>query len=169
MKQKNLYVLVGAPGSGKSTWAAAYAKEHNALHVSRDQIRFEMIKEKDGYFSKEDDVFAAFCNTITNGLKESSYTEVIADATHLNQIGRYKLLSNIDYSNANLIAVVFTTPLKTCIERNEQRSGRSVVPRSVINRMFNSMRTPLYDELQHFNEVWKVNVDGSIEKIKNDE
>ena len=96
MKQKNLYVLVGCPASGKSTWAEKWAEQTGALHVSRDKVRFGLLQPGDDYFAKENEVFDAFCNTITAALKKSNYLNVIADATHLNQFGRRKLLDNID-------------------------------------------------------------------------
>jgi predicted kinase len=34
--------------------------------------------------------------------------------------------------------VFFDIPLETCLERNEQRTGRAYVPRSVIRRMYAS-------------------------------
>ena len=66
MKNK-LYVMIGCPGSGKST----YAKKHfpHALYVSRDEIRFNLIAENEEYFSKEDEVFTEFINAINLGLK----------------------------------------------------------------------------------------------------
>ena len=44
------------------------------------------------------------------------------------------------------IAVNFIVPLKTCLERNEQRSGRALVPRSVIRSMFDSFEPATVDE-----------------------
>ena len=41
------YVMVGAPGSGKSTYAAKLAKEHNAIIISGDDIRAELYGSAD--------------------------------------------------------------------------------------------------------------------------
>lgn len=163
MKQKNLLVLVGPPGCGKSTWATQFAKEHKALHVSRDVIRFSMLEDGEDYFAKEDKVFDTFCDYIKEGLKCDDFEYVIADATHLNQIGRHKLLYKIDpAADINLIAVVFDTPVAECVNRNNQRTGRSCVPISVLRRMAYSMTDPAQDQLQTFSEVWHVNEKGEI-------
>lgn len=165
MKQKNLLVLVGPPGCGKTTWADKFAEENNALHVSRDRIRFSLIKENNGYFSKEDKVFKIFCDTIRKGLESDEYDYVIADATHLNQVGRYKLLSSINYTpDINLIAVEFHTPLDVCLSRNSLREGRACVPVAVVRRMFSSFVSAKNDENYHFNEVWSVNENGELTK-----
>lgn len=45
----NLYILIGAPGCGKSTWA----KEKKALGwniVSRDEIRYAYLKNNEEFF-----------------------------------------------------------------------------------------------------------------------
>ena len=163
MKQKSLLVLVGAPGSGKSTWAAKFAKEHKAVHVSRDAIRFSMLEDNEDYFAKEDEVFDTFCNYIKESLKCDDFEYVIADATHLNQIGRHKLLSKIDpAADINLIAVVFDTSVSECVNRNKQRSGRSHVPENILRRMAYSITDPAQDQLQTFSEVWHVNEKGEI-------
>ena len=70
-----LYVACGIPGSGKSTYLANYVKSHytNKLSnmykiVSRDAIRFSLLKEGDDYFSCEREVFNTFIKEIFNTL-----------------------------------------------------------------------------------------------------
>ena len=140
MKNK-LYIMVGCPGSGKST----YAKKNlpDALYVSRDKIRFNLVKENEEYFSKETEVFNTFITKINEGLRQS--LDVVADATHLNRVSRFKLLNSlkIDKEKTEVIAIVMFTPLSICIERNENRKGtRSYVPKDVIEKMYHSFKTP---------------------------
>ena len=47
-----LYVMCGVPGCGKSTWCKNNVPE-DAVYVSRDEVRFSMLKPTDAYFSKE--------------------------------------------------------------------------------------------------------------------
>lgn len=44
-----LYVICGIPGSGKSTWIKNHTSSE--ILVSRDAIRFDMVKEDEPYFS----------------------------------------------------------------------------------------------------------------------
>ena len=65
-----LYLLCGAPGCGKSTWAKQMAQ--NAIHVSRDMIRFNLLNDNDDYFDKENEVFRIFVKTIQEGLNNNN-------------------------------------------------------------------------------------------------
>lgn len=49
-----LYILCGPSGCGKSTWRNEFIKDYNnRIHyVSRDEIRFSLVKEGEDYFSK---------------------------------------------------------------------------------------------------------------------
>lgn len=102
-----LYVLCGAPGCGKSTWAKGMAQ--NAIHISRDIIRFNLLDENDDYFDKETLVFKLFIKAIQEGLNNNN--NVIADATHLNLGSRQKLLSNLNLDNVYVKVVYFRVPL----------------------------------------------------------
>lgn len=146
MMKNKLYIMIGIPGSGKST----YAKNHfpNAVYISRDEIRFNLVSENEEYFSKEDKVFSEFIYMINKNL--SIGKDVIADATHLNPRSRTKLFShlNINPTKTEIIAVVMRTPLEVCLDRNENRKGtRSYVPPQVIKNMYSSFKEPTMKEL----------------------
>lgn len=49
MKQKNLYLMCGPAGSGKSTWIRKQIAMSKAecLHISRDVVRLEFLKDND--------------------------------------------------------------------------------------------------------------------------
>lgn len=137
--------MVGIPGSGK-TW---YAK--NKLmrgpewrYVSRDEVRFNLVSADEEYFSKEKEVFNQFVNTIKAAFKEDEVTNVIADATHLNEASRNKI-RRIFSNNYNIIPVVVICDLDTAIERNNNREGRARVPASIIRCMYRRFQDPDFD------------------------
>jgi len=162
MKNK-LYVVCGVPGAGKST----FCKKHLTMfgntvkYVSRDDIRFSIVKENEEYFSHEAEVFDKFIEEIKNGLINAEAT--IADATHLSPGSRNKLLRNLGSSlkNCEVIALVFRNGLDTCLRQNEKRAGtRSYVPVDSIKNMYDWFRNPGFDE--GFDKIIVVYPNGEI-------
>lgn len=140
-----LYIMMGTPGSGKSTWIQNHLDEHT-VWISRDDVRFSMVAEDEEYFSKEKEVFKEYVRRINNAL-ENNYN-VFADATHLNKASRNKLLTAINSElNIEIDVVWIKTPLEDCISQNDNRKGtRSFVPRSVIRRMNSQIEAPEFEE-----------------------
>lgn len=151
MKQKNLFVLCGTPGCGKSTWVKNRVEENGGVWVSRDVIRFGMLKEGEDYFAHENEVYDKFVQTIQEELDKGG--DVYADATHLNEKGRIKLLDCLNLEDVKLTAVRFDVPLEVCLERNEMREGRARVPKSVVRRMWHSRTDPAFDYKYKFDEI----------------
>ena len=106
----------------------------------------EQLKEGDDYFSKEDKVFEIYVSEIKKSLDFNDNT--FADATHLNERSRAKLLKALKENllNIEVNAIYFKTPLDVCLARNEQREGLALVPREQVRKMFYSMTEPLEEE-----------------------
>lgn len=162
MKHK-LYMMIGCPGVGKST----FCKNHITMfgddvkYVSRDDIRFSIVKEDEEYFSHETEVFNKFIDEIKDGLKNAEAT--IADATHINSGSRTKLLRKLGDSlkDCEVIAVVLRNGVDTCIRQNEKRKNtRSYVPRDVIENMYEHFRSPSFDE--GFDKIIVIYSNGEI-------
>lgn len=150
MKQKNLWLLVGIPGSGKSTWVREQLDSEHKHWISRDAIRFEVVQEDEEYFSKEKKVFGLFARAVQADIDSDFITDIYADATHINEASREKLLGRLkNLENVNLNAVVFDISLETCLERNAQRTGRACVPETAIRNMYNNFRNPALDKRQY--------------------
>lgn len=163
---KTLYIMSGIPGSGKSYWATNHVEKLNGrvAYVSRDEIRFSLISDKDKYFSKEKEVFNTYVATIKEKLKE--YDAVIADATQINTKSRTKLLRalGMDIRNVKIVAMVIETDLETALERNGRRDKKTRVPVQAIEDMFMKKNLPTLKE--GFHEVW-IYKDGKYNLHKN--
>lgn len=133
-----VYLMVGCPGSGKSTYLKNNVDEKQV--VSRDKIRFELLKDGEAYFSKEKAVFKIFIEKIQELIDNGE--DVFIDATHLNKASRFKTISNLDLKGAEVTAIVIKTPLDTCLARNAQRTGRALVPEESVRSMFRFTSQP---------------------------
>lgn len=144
MKQQTLYLICGPAGSGKTTWVKSNATQFDsARHISRDEIRFAMLKDGDDYFKYEKKVFRTFVNEIQKALDEGIEI-VYADATHINTASRMKTMRALKIAeNVKVIPVYFDTPLSLCLERNAMRSGRALVPDDVIKQMYSNKTSPI--------------------------
>lgn len=151
--------MCGTPASGKTSYVKAHAKPED-LVVSRDEIRFSMLTPGIPYFSKEKEVFREFCKRINEGI--DVYDTVWADATHISNASRWKLLRNI---NANafeeIVFVSVETPLEECLLRNSAREGLAQVPEDSIRSMAASYRRPSVNDFLSLDNV-------KIEVINND-
>ena len=104
---RELHLLVGCPGSGKSH----FVNQQEGMKISRDQIRFAMLKPNDDYFAKEKQVFETFVFEVNTALNSGENVVVWADATHNKIQGRKDLLKNLNIpKNTKLIVENFTTP-----------------------------------------------------------
>lgn len=131
-------------------------------YISRDEIRFSLLEDKDDYFSKEKEVFRTFYTNINSAIDK--YDRIFADATHLDALSRAKILNQINKNNLKEINVIFlNTNLDECIKRNANREGRSVVPEEVIRSMYQKLTLP--DISEPFNNIYIVNINGDIDKI----
>ena len=153
-----LYIMCGAPGTGKTY----YAKKHMMQgpgwrHISRDEVRFEIIKDDEEYFSHETKVFNNYINRIKNAFNEDGVFNVIADATHLNWASRRKLINALGstLNKVDVIPVVLNTDLFTAEEQNDQRTGRACVPLSAVRRMYGQTTDPK-DDPYHYTAIMYV-------------
>ena len=145
---KKLIVMVGIPASGKSTYCKNHFNTPDCKYISRDEVRFSIVKEDEEYFSKEKEVFNQFVELIKDAIKNDNYSTIIADATHLNERSRAKLMRALGPAliETRTSAIVMKPSLTTALKRNENRTGRKFVPKGQIRRMYSSMTMPTEEE-----------------------
>ena len=159
MGDKRLYVAVGIPGSGKSYYFMSMNKyNHSYKRVSRDDIRFGIIKPDEKYFAHENVVYKEYIHQLQEAIDDDSIEWVCADATHLTKRSRAHLFKNLDLTKVDSIFILWhDVPLETAIERNEFRVGLRKVPESAIRNMAESLEPPTVDENPLIAAVIKIN------------
>lgn len=157
----SLVLMMGVPGSGKTTYAKKFIGE-NDIYVSRDEIRFSLVAEDEPYFSKEDEVLQTFIRTINDALPIAQ-RYVVADATHLNMGSRAKILKNLHNKPDAIYVIYMAVSLQTALERNAQREGRALVPETSIKNMYQSITLPRKEEGIKMT-LW-LNEDGSTKEV----
>lgn len=157
---KTLYLTVGVPGSGKST----FCEKMVGKRVSRDAIRFSMIDDNDEYFQKEKDVWREYVRQIQEEINANN--TVIADATHLNKKSRQKLLNALDLKDYVVFVLYFDVSLSTCLARNAKRTGRENVPKDVVTNMYSHMTEPTLEEDDRYYMILSINDEGLIYRLE---
>ena len=153
--KKQLIIMCGVAGSGKSTWVMNHIDDFKGTtsYVSRDAVRFSMLNDEDDYFAKENEVFNKFIETIKGHLEFADTT--IVDATHITIGSRRKLLNALGGSlkDVKIIIMVIKNDLTTILKQNAKREGRAKVPEGTIKSMYKSFIMPTFDE--GFDEIWE--------------
>jgi predicted kinase len=150
--------MCGLPGSGKSTWVKDRISQYGGKHISRDEIRFSMLNDEDDYFANENKVFKEFVCRANEAIANDNILDVYIDATHLSRGSRAKIRKELKLTGYTglFIAVYFDVPAEICKTRNRIRTGRELVPDSVIDNMTKSFTKPVYG----FDEVWTIDFEG---------
>lgn len=148
-KKGVLTVMVGPPGSGKSTEADRLAKKYGYSIVCPDLIRKELYgDERIQGDSKE--VFALAFERVRKLLPE---TGVIFDATNCRREYRIRLLDETEGYRTMAIACVSTAPLDICLENNDLRWRK--VPDYVIRSMYGSLQAETPSCMEGFDLIMR--------------
>ena len=146
-------ILIGVPGSGKSTWVKANGDL--SLILSRDEVIMEMGEGKnytEAYQSLDaEKVNIEFDKRRREAIK--SGRDLIFDMTHMTAKSRRRSLQGLPKSMKRK-AVVFLVGYKTLLERNEKRAleeGKNIPHHVLLNMMGNysvPLRSEGFDEIE---------------------
>jgi predicted kinase len=133
------FVLIGAPGSGKSVSARKLSKEYDAVIVSGDDIRRKLYGDAPNQGN-----YVQIHDRIIEQLEENVGKSVIVDGTHYCSSFRVgALLSLMTYGWKDITAYVVNPPLEQCLIQNSLRSRQ--VPRYVLIEMWEKLQVSLPD------------------------
>lgn len=142
MNELTAVLLIGAPGSGKTTWGKHFAQTRGFTRLCPDEFRAMFGKGEDDQ-TVSGKAFAATKSAMENAL--DSGKSVIIDATNMYRKTRKDFLDIAKNKGAKTMAVVFEATKETLLERNKLRgaSGGRNVPEDVIDRMLGRYERPV--------------------------
>lgn len=154
-------MLIGLPGSGKSTFAEKLAKNEDAIIISTDKIREELFGDEAIQENERYDGNTVFCiahDRVKIAMLEGK--NVIFDATNVKRKDRKYFLDLLRPEKCLALqktnyhyrfhAILIATSYEKCLENNLNR--RRVVPEEVIKRMMCNFEVPMkfegWDEVE---------------------
>jgi predicted kinase len=140
-KKIALVVLVGAPGSGKSTFGKKFSEDQGLTYISSDELRARFGSGEEDQ-SVSGAVFAYIKRTIPQLL--STGKSVVIDATSMSKKDRSDYVKFANDVGAYKIAITFEVDRNTLLKRNQDRgaAGGRNVPVEVIDRMLAKYQRP---------------------------
>ncbi|WP_438303037.1 polynucleotide kinase-phosphatase [Streptomyces sp. HUAS TT11] len=156
----SLVVLVGASGSGKSTFARRHFKPTEI--ISSDFCR-GLVSDDENDQSATRDAFDVL--HYIAGKRLAAGRRTVVDATSVQQDSRRQLIDLAKRYDVLPIAIVLDVPEEVCAERNAARADRADMPRRVIQRHTRELRRSLrHLEREGFR---KVHVLRGVEEAEN--
>ncbi|MGW7659589.1 polynucleotide kinase-phosphatase [Streptomyces sp. NPDC054756] len=134
----SLVVLVGASGSGKSTFARRHFKPTEV--ISSDFCR-GLVADDENDQSASRDAFDVL--HYIAGKRLAAGRRTVVDATNVQQDARRQLIELAKRYDVLPIAIVLDVPEEVCAERNAARTDRADMPRRVIQRHIRELRRSL--------------------------
>jgi predicted kinase len=158
----SLVVLIGASGSGKSTFARRHFKPTEV--ISSDFCR-GLVADDENDQSASRDAFDVLHYIAGKRLEAGRLT--VVDATNVQQETRRQLVQLARHHDVLPIAIVLDLPEEVCQSRNAARPDRADMPRHVVQRHRRELRRSLRGlEREGFR---KVHVLRSVEEVESAE
>ncbi len=136
----NLFVLMGLPGAGKSTFANSLLNIKNDIkYISSDELRKEFVEYKDNHR----EIFRIMHQRTLEYLHYGK--NVIYDSTNLERKYRMELYQKIktDDLSTRVIIVFIHNGLEKAIEQSKQRKNRLDVNEQLIKNMYETIQIPI--------------------------
>lgn len=154
----SLVVLIGATGSGKSTFARRHFKPTEI--VSSDHAR-GLVSDDETDQAATADAFDLVRAIADKRLKNRRLT--VIDATNVRSEDRRQWIETARRWHALPVAIVLDPGVDVCIERNRTRADRKMAP-AVAQRMVGEIRKGLRGlQREGFRQVWHLSSTAAID------
>lgn len=140
---KKFYIMIGLPGSGKSTFVAKRFSKDDIIVCPDNFIGY--TKENPWTPKSAREAWENADLIIENALSNLE-KNIILDATNVSPKRRRKYIKLAKKYDAKVYAIVCKTQKETCIKRNANRDKFREVPKSTIERMEKKFIMPTLDE-----------------------
>lgn len=134
-----LIMLIGIPGSGKSTYAEKIAERESAVVISSDRLREELFGNV-LELRRNSKLFGEMYKRALQYLSEGK--NVVLDATNITGCKRKSILNK--FKSYYKECYYIKTPLQKVLHQNRSRDRN--VPENVIIRMYKILEEPDYNE-----------------------
>jgi len=145
MELKYVIILIGAPGSGKSTFGKQFAETRGYAYVCPDEFRAKL-----GWGEGDQSVSAAAFGMAKGAIGNAldSGKSVVFDATNMYRKTRKDFINIARGRGAKTHAIVFEVDKPTLLDRNKKRGnmGGRNVPEDVIDKMLEKYQPPSSEE-----------------------
>jgi predicted kinase len=131
-------VLVGVPGSGKSTWADG----QSAPVLSSDEMR--RILTGDATNQQVNRLIFRMMRRCLEAMQHANVERVVVDSTALTKRERRTWVRWAELHGCPIEAVYFDTPAEVCQARNVKRDR--VVPKDAMARLLSRLEPPSSEE-----------------------
>lgn len=138
-----LYMLIGVPASGKSTWREQFFETNRAMIISTDDILEDIAATQNKTYNdvfKDNIKFATKQMDVHMRVALESKMDIVWDQTNLTVKSRKGKLDKVP-EHYEKIAVVFLTPEDAEWQRRLDRPGKSI-PQNILMGMRDSMQFP---------------------------
>jgi len=131
-----LFMIVGIPGSGKSTAAQKLKEKHNASIISSDEIRKGFLGDENNQDNNAK-VFDIMYEHAQQFLNDGQ--SIILDSTNISRKKRIHVINNV-LKASEYHAVYLATPFEHCVSNDMNRYRN--VGYEVVDKMFRNLEIP---------------------------
>ena len=150
-----LYMLIGVPGVGKSTWIKSQVWAKDMPVISSDRFIDEHAERVGKTYNEVFEEYAPIAMRLMENqarVCHANQVDCIWDQTNTTAKSRKKKLAMLE--GYEKIAVMFRTPEKAEHDRRlDSRPGKAI-PANIMTSMINSLQEPTEEE--GFKEIWYV-------------
>lgn len=151
-KKKTVYIMVGLPRSGKSTYAEKY--KGNKAIISADQLRYLVYGQR--FWGPGEDMMWAIRKIALTMLMEQGI-DIVIDETNTTEARRKSIIELARKHNYIIEVVVINTPKEICIERARAEGDEKIIP--VIERMAEQLEPISLAEVDY---IYKISLGNPI-------